>query len=745
MLPALRQVNLLRRHLPPPRRNFTVQCELPPENELIITQAVKLLQSSENDWNSDQLLPLLFSSPLSRDLLAITFRLGSSSKALNFLEYVRANAPPEHSSSLSFVFYGVLKLYSRESVSKTKLSELYKMVREQGVPLTTKSATLLIQSLQKAEMVDESFLLFNDLDPSLKSTLIFNTLIGGLLGRGRTDDALQVLDEMLKPNSEFPPNNVTGSIVFSELSKRGRSPGRSIKDEEICVLVRKLCECGVFPDTYKLTQLINKLCRKRKTNLAWDVLHDVIRLGGVVEAASCNALLTGLGRDRDVKRMNDLLAKMKEMEIQPSVITFGIIINHLCKSRRIDDALGVLEEMRGKGGSSGMKVEPDVVIFNTLIDGLCKVGRHEESLGLLEQMKTQSEHRPNTITFNCLIDGFCKAGNLDKAHELFDEMNKEGVLPNVVTLNTLVDGMCKQDKVSSAVEFFNEMQRKGIKGDVVTYSALISAFCNVNNIDKAMQYFDMMFSSGCTPDARVYYCLICGLSLAGRMDDASHFVSKLKEAGFGLDLYCYNVLISGFCKKKKLEKVLETLQEMEQTGTKPDTITYNTLISYLGKAGDFETANKMLKKMIKEGHVPSSVTYGAVIHAYCVHGNVNEAMKIFREMKSTSKVPLTTVIYNILIEALCKIKDVESAVSLMDDMKETGIRPNTTTYNAIFKGIQDKKMIDKAFELMDRMVEDACKPDYVTMEILTEWLSAVGEIENLKKFVQGYKVSSCSA
>jgi len=97
-------------------------------------------------------------------------------------------------------------------------------------------------------------------------------------------------------------------------------------------------------------------------------------------------------------------------------------------------------------------------------------------------------------------------------------------------------------------------------------------------------------------------------------------------------------------------------------------------------------------------------------------------MKIFEEMCSTSKVPLNTVIYSILIDALCKNSNIERAVSLMDDMK--------------IKGVWDKKMLQKAFELVDRMIEDACSSDYITMEILTEWFNAVGEIEKLKCFVE---------
>ena len=77
----------------------------------------------------------------------------------------------------------------------------------------------------------------------------------------------------------------------------------------------------------------------------------------------------------------------------------------------------------------------------------------------------------------------------------------------------------------------------------------------------------------------------------------------------------------------------------------------------------------------------------------------------------------------------------------MDDMKAQGVKPNTTTYNALFKGLREKNLLEKAFKFMDRMVEQACHPDYITMEILTEWLSAAGKIDKLRKFIQGYEVS----
>ena len=187
------------------------------------------------------------------------------------------------------------------------------------------------------------------------------------------------------------------------------------------------------------------------------------------------------------------------------------------------------------------------------------------------------------------------------------------------------------------------------------------------------------------------------------------------------------------------------LKEMEETGIKPDIVTYNTVISYLSKKGRLETAHRILQKMLNDGLALTVVTYGALIHAYCFKDNTDAAMKLFLKMSSGSKIPPNTAIYNILIDSLCKKKEVELALSLMDDMKVKGVKPNTTTYNAMFKGLRDNNLLEKALHFMDEMVEQACNPDYITIEILTKWLPVVHKTHQLKKFLQGYSASESAA
>ncbi|KAM3378617.1 pentatricopeptide repeat-containing protein like [Capsicum galapagoense] len=721
-----------------------------PTTSAAVTEIVSVLKTTDhNDWNSNsKLVEFLHTPPSPTSLLKITRQLGSTEKGLHFLEFFKTNSSglSANPSSLSFTFQAILEQAMRdeqEADVPSTLFELFCFAKDGKIPLSINAATLLIRCFGRAKMLEESVSVYKELDPDSRNTNVVNLLLDCLLRGGNIDRGFKVLDKMLKRDSGVPPNKSTMDIVLSALWKRIWVE-RRMSVEEICELLVRFFEHGVFLDDVWFTKLITKFCRSGKCDKAWDLLHDMLRLGGGVEASSYNALLSGLGRERDFQRMNLLMNEMKEKEVKPNVVTFGILINHLCKCYRVDEALQVFEKM---GGSEpdGVLVKPDRVLYNTLIDGLCKVGKQEEGFKLMEKMRMENGYEPNTVTYNCLIDGFCKAGEIETSLELFDQMKKNGVVPNVITLNILLNGMCKLGRVSSGMGLFAEMQEKGLKGNAITYTILITSFCSVNNIDRAMTLFNEMTENGCSPDAKLYCSLILGLCQARRMDDASCIASKAKEAGFGLDVICYNALIGGLCRKNKIDEVHQTLKDMEESGIKPDHYTYNTLISYFSEKGQFTAVCRVMKRMKDDGYLPNVVTYGALIRAYCLAGNLDEAMKIFQNMSSATNVPPNAVVYNILIDTLCKSDKVEDAISLLDEMKDKGVRPNTKTYNALFKGLRERNWVEKAFEIMDQMTENACNPDYITMEILTQWLPIIGETEKLRSFVEGYEVSTSTA
>lgn len=106
------------------------------------------------------------------------------------------------------------------------------------------------------------------------------------------------------------PNDATENIIFSSFVEGERNGG--VLGDEIVNLVLKFGE-----------------------HRAWDLLNELIKLGTVLESDTCNALLTGFARQDNFNRMNGLMAKMVEMDIQPNVVTYGILIYHMCKLKRV--------------------------------------------------------------------------------------------------------------------------------------------------------------------------------------------------------------------------------------------------------------------------------------------------------------------------------------------------------------------------------------------------------------------------
>lgn len=61
-----------------------------------------------------------------------------------------------------------------------------------------------------------------------------------------------------------------------------------------------------------------------------------------------------------------LVDRMVEKECEPDVVTYGAVVNGVCKRGNVDLALVLLKNM-DKG-----KIKVGVVIYTTVIDGLCK-------------------------------------------------------------------------------------------------------------------------------------------------------------------------------------------------------------------------------------------------------------------------------------------------------------------------------------------------------------------------------------
>ncbi|KAF6153295.1 hypothetical protein GIB67_003485 [Kingdonia uniflora] len=61
------------------------------------------------------------------------------------------------------------------------------------------------------------------------------------------------------------------------------------------------------------------------------------------------------------------------------------------------------------------------VTYGTIVDGLCKIGNIDQAIKLLKDME-KGNRKPNILMYIAIIDGLCKDEQITKAQNLFKEM-----------------------------------------------------------------------------------------------------------------------------------------------------------------------------------------------------------------------------------------------------------------------------------------------------------------------------------
>ncbi|KAF9600149.1 hypothetical protein IFM89_004760 [Coptis chinensis] len=92
---------------------------------------------------------------------------------------------------------------------------------------------------------------------------------------------------------------------------------------------------------------------------------------------------------------------MKDEGLEPDVVTYGIVINAYCKSKKYDEALEIF-----RGAILAKNLKPSPHIYCSLIHGLGTEKRLNEAIDFFEQSKI-SGFVPELPTYNALVGVYC--------------------------------------------------------------------------------------------------------------------------------------------------------------------------------------------------------------------------------------------------------------------------------------------------------------------------------------------------
>ncbi|KAH9296976.1 hypothetical protein KI387_028658, partial [Taxus chinensis] len=216
--------------------------------------------------------------------------------------------------------------------------------------------------------------------------------------------------------------------------------------------------------------------------------------------------------------------EMGRRGFDPDIVTYNVVVDALCKKRRIDDAFDLVEVMKRK------ECRPNIWTYTTLIHGLGIVRKKNQAYEVFAELK-RNGFEPDTAVYNALISCFCKAGDVDGGLRLMKKMEKESVGCDNVTYHTLLSAFRDLGKKEEVCELFGIMMARDHLLKASTAVILMKFFCNSGLNNMAFKLWDYVVKKGCCPHGHVSNLFITELCYSGKLQEAHDCFREILEKG----------------------------------------------------------------------------------------------------------------------------------------------------------------------------------------------------------------------
>lgn len=289
--------------------------------------------------------------------------------------------------------------------------------------------------------------------------------------------------------------------------------------------------------------------------------------------------------------------------VEPSSFLYNALIGKLGKARRIDDCLFHFAEMRALG------VKPTSVTYGTMVNALCRVSDEKLAEELFDEMEAMHNYKARPAPYNSMMQFFLTTKR-DKSKVLayYERMTARGIAPTSHTYKLLIDTHATLEPVNmtAAEEVLGKIRSSGQRTEQVHYASLIHARgCVLHDMEGARRLFDSVVSQGLVPvNASLFQALLEAMVANHQVADSEPILVQMRKRGVELTPYIANTLIHGWAAQKNIAKAEEIYSAVAREKREPST--YEAMTRAFLAVEQRERAKGIVGEMLTRAY-PSAV------------------------------------------------------------------------------------------------------------------------------------------
>lgn len=296
--------------------------------------------------------------------------------------------------------------------------------------------------------------------------------------------------------------------------------------------------------------------------------------------------------------------RAKSEGVEPSSFLYNALVGKLGKARRIDDCLYYFAEMRGLG------IRPTSVTYGTIVNALCRVSDERFAEELFDEMESMSNYKPRPAPYNSLMQFFLTTKrDRGKVLAYYERMQSKNIQPTMHTYKLLIDTYATLDPVdlAAAEGILDTIRALGQKPEAVHYASLIHAKgCALHDTAGARQIFDEVLAKGeVRPQACLYQALFESMVANHSVMDTEKVLDDMSAKRVEMTPYIANTLIHGWAMEKNIAKSKAVYESVGIEKREPST--YEAMTRAFLTIEDRDSALGCVQEMLSRGY-PSAVS-----------------------------------------------------------------------------------------------------------------------------------------
>ncbi|KAG8628260.1 hypothetical protein KVT40_004133 [Elsinoe batatas] len=356
-----------------------------------------------------------------------------------------------------------------------------------------------------------------------------------------------------------------------------------------------------------LDSMVSACITTGRRELATKYHQDLLDMGAAPSANTFGLYITSLKETTktfdEASEAVKIFLRSKAEGVEPTSFLYNALIGKLGKARRIDDCLFYFAEMRNLG------IRPTSVTYGTIVNALCRVSDDKFAEEIFEEMEASNNYKPRPAPYHSLMQFFLTTKR-DKSKVLayYERMRKLNIEPTAHTFKLLIDTHATIEPVdmAAAEAVLVQMKQAGLQPEAVHYASLIHAKgCVKHDMDGARALFDQVITDhSVRPQPCIYQALFESLVANHRVTESDALLSDMIKRRVELTPYIVNALIHGWTLEKNLAKAQEAFGMVDIYHREPST--YEAMVRAHLAVEDHAGAEAVVAEALSRGY-PSAV------------------------------------------------------------------------------------------------------------------------------------------